>query len=122
MDYSAYAASSTNFLKAIDLNSEKAVLTIADSEVDTSEFQGKPRDQVVLHFEETEKKLGLNKTGLRTLIALYGPDGDAWVGKAITVFEGFAPNPSKGGAMTPVVSIEPKAPKATAEKGLAASI
>lgn len=122
MDYSQYAASSSNFLKAPDLNGEKAVLTIVGSEVDSSEFQGQARDQVVLHFEETEKKLGMNKTQLRTVIALYGPDGDNWVGKGITLFETFAPNPSKGGALTPVIGIEPKAPKETAEKGLAASI
>ncbi len=56
-----------------------------DQTVFTDQKTGKPKPQIVLHFEETELKLGLGVGNANTLAKLWGDDSDDWIGKRIVV-------------------------------------
>lgn len=62
-------------------------LTIASLSETTFKDQktGAEKDQIVLHFTETELKLGLGIGNARTLAKLFGDDPDEWAGKKIVV-------------------------------------
>ena len=48
--------------------------------------KGKTSRKPMASFVGAVKKLALNKTNARTIAALYGPDTDAWSGKAIALY------------------------------------
>lgn len=83
-------SSNSNFLKStseggmnLDGTPESAILTIKSIE------DGKTADQKVqrvLSFNETDKKLGLNKTNAVAISKFHGDDDDDWVGKQIEVY------------------------------------
>ena len=58
------------------------MLTIKSVEGEKFEDREKP----VLSFNETEKKLILNRTNTNTLAQLYGNETEHWPGKQIEVF------------------------------------
>ena len=81
--------STSNFLKAADLQGKKPVLTIATAEVVEKDYQdgNGPKKQIVLSFEQTEKVLGLNFTNASRIAELTGSeDCDDWVGVSIKLF------------------------------------
>lgn len=74
-----------DYLRAADLQGREVTLTISDAGTDTFD-DGKT--QVILSFEKTAKRLGLNKTNANTIAndLGYGTDALRWIGKKITVF------------------------------------
>ena len=69
----------SRYLKAADLGTRSPLVTI--KAVSRQDFDGGPR--LVLGFHETERLLSLNATNGRALIAAFGDETSAWVGKAI---------------------------------------
>lgn len=69
----------SRYLKAADIGTRSPFVTI--KAVSRQDFDGGPR--LVLGFHETERLLSLNATNGRTLIAAFGDETSAWVGKAI---------------------------------------
>ena len=115
MKASMYAGSS-NWLKASDIGddaAEQKILTIKQVvegvQKDKDGF-GKP--QLVLHFEETEKQLGLNVTNTKAVIAALGDETDDWVGGKITLFTTYVNDP--GGNSVLSIRIKQKAAGAKA--------
>ena len=72
-----------DFLKAVDLNKRRVNLTIAGAELKTMK---NGENKIVLHFENTEKLLVLNKTNARMIADLLNnDDASRWTGSAITL-------------------------------------
>jgi hypothetical protein len=78
----------SRYLKAADLNTEEVKATISRLVVEPIRDvqSGKDEDQPVVHFEEFEKGLILNRTNAESIAALHRSDTDAWVGKRITLY------------------------------------
>ncbi len=58
------------------------VATIAGAEI--KEFEGDGQ-KVIVSFHELEKDLPCNKTRLKTLVSMFGPDTAGWVGQRVMV-------------------------------------
>lgn len=79
--------SSSNRLKAADLDKREWLLTI--KEVKLAKFRqddGYEKQLLELFFNETEKTFPLNKTNAGTIEYVHGGDTDAWLGKQIVLF------------------------------------
>ncbi len=72
----------SKYLKCADLNGQDAVARIDNIELATFN-DGK--QQYLLTFAGYSKKLGLNRTNAATLMHLFTPDTDKWIGKRITL-------------------------------------
>jgi hypothetical protein len=78
-------AFASKYLKATELDGD-TVYTISRVDEETL-GQGDDADvKPVVHFEETDKGLALNKTNANTIAGLYGDESDNWIGKPITLF------------------------------------
>ena len=79
--------SSSNFLRASDLQGKTIPLTIAaiGSHI-FNEGKSDQKIQVTLSFEGKEKKLGLNATNARVIASLLGDETDMWIGKKIKIY------------------------------------
>ena len=76
------------FLAADDLPPGREVtLTIAGASLETIEDPAQRGKQLLaLHFEETEKLLGLNKTNAAAIARLTGtPEVEKWAGHKVTI-------------------------------------
>jgi len=74
------------YLKHDDIGDQDMALTISNYDfeaigVDQPEMKG------VLYFEETDKKLVLNKTNAGTISEIYGKEITQWVGKPIALYK-----------------------------------
>ena len=69
----------STYMKADDLSGRTAKHTISGC---TAEKVGE-EEKLVLAFSGNDRPLVLNKTNATTLAELYGPETDAWEGKAI---------------------------------------
>ena len=78
----------SRYLKAPDLNSENVIGTVSRFAVETVRDvqSGKDEEQAVVHFEEIEKGLILNRTNAESIAALHGRETEVWLGKRITLF------------------------------------
>ena len=89
MDMTQYAGSS-KWLRASDLiehKRDKIVLRIKAQTLSVfTDDSGHSVEQPVLHFYDTGKQLGLNKTNVNTMIHLYGVDSDGWMEQPITIY------------------------------------
>src|SRR3990167_9017954 len=84
------------FLKAADLGGKRPVVEIARIYSDSELAGGAKKDpngKAVLAFKGMAKELALNATQRRCLIAMFGADPQACVGKRIVLCEGRARNP-----------------------------
>ncbi len=80
-------ASSSNFLKAADLQGQTIPLII--KAIGSHVFnEGKPdqKTQITLAFEGKEKLLGLNATNARAIASLLGDETNEWQGKQIKLY------------------------------------
>lgn len=75
-------ASSSNFLKADDLNGKPVKLIIEGIEMHDLDGKEKP----VVSFQRAEKQLVLNKTNGMAIASMYGDESDGWIGKEIILF------------------------------------
>lgn len=79
--------SNSKFLKAADLQNKKPVLTITEAAVQENTYNGETKKQIVLHFAESEKVLGLNKTNARRIDQLIGTETfEEWQGYKIRLY------------------------------------
>jgi len=86
------------YLKAADLRGRDVTLTIRDVTQEDLQIVGtsKTERRVIVYFVESqrraaeknedEKRLVLNKTNMRTIKKMYGPETDDWKGKRVTLF------------------------------------
>ena len=71
----------TNTLKAEDLERGDATAVIARIEMEKFDEGPKP----VLYFQNTEKRLILNKINANSIADIYGKDTAQWIGQPITM-------------------------------------
>jgi hypothetical protein len=72
----------SKYLRACDLDDGEMVLTIRDVEMCDDFDVAKP----VMHFDEIEQGLVLNKTNCRTIASLFRSETDGWTGQHIALF------------------------------------
>ena len=75
-----------NYLKAADLAGQPAVLTISGCEWQLVGHGENAKHKAVVSFRGKEKKMVLNSTNSKVLIAALGKDTDAFAGKQIEVY------------------------------------
>ena len=74
-------------LYACHLDGKDVTLTIKKVEGGViTGAKGKKDKKPILHFERTDKRLGLNKTNGKVIAQLYGTEVNEWVGKRVTLF------------------------------------
>jgi hypothetical protein len=61
-------------------------LEIAGYDKEEGEFDGEIKENIVLSFHDTDKKLRLSNTNGDILVEAYGDDMDSWVGKGVELF------------------------------------
>lgn len=76
----------TEFLGAWDLAGEDRTVEIARVTNPTLRTEGGSQRKPVICFRDTEKKLPLNKTNMKTIVGLYGTKVREWIGKRITLY------------------------------------
>lgn len=85
----------TEFLCAADLQGKDVTLTIAGLQRDELPLEGtsKKESKWIVSFVEMEsrpkdkqKRMVINKTNLKTIAKVYGPEVNDWTGKRITLF------------------------------------
>jgi hypothetical protein len=72
----------SNFLKATDLQGKEPTVIISHVKKEEVGDGEKP----VIYFSGKEKGIVLNKTNATNIADIYGPETDAWSGKAVTLF------------------------------------
>lgn len=103
--------SSSNFLKAADLQGAKPVVVIESAVVKESDYPEGKKKQIILSFVGKEKVLGLNFTNANMIAQLTGTeDFERWVGVAIRLYEDKTKNSQ--GAIVPCIRIFPDLPQA----------
>lgn len=111
--------SSSNYLKAADLQGKKPVLTIASAALQENTYNGEKKTQIVLHFEESEKVLGLNKTNARRIAALIQTESfEDWAGYRIKL---FTDQTEFDGKTVDCIRVWPDLPEQVNEKARAAA-
>jgi hypothetical protein len=74
----------SRYVRAADLNGKRVTVTIKHVAV---ERMGKDNEaKPVVYFRNATKGLVLNRTNAMAIAALYGPETDAWAGKAVTLY------------------------------------
>ena len=74
------------YLKHDDIGDQDLVLTISEYDFEAIGLD-QPEMKGVLYFEETDKKLVLNKTNAETIGGIYGKEITQWVGKQIALYK-----------------------------------
>ena len=88
-----------SYIKANDLSSP---MRVTISALDHEEIGQEKEMKYVLSFKETSKKLILNTTNTKALIALFTDESDSWVGKTVIL---YADQVMFSGSMVPCVRI-----------------
>jgi len=79
--------SSSQWLKAADLQGGKPIVLIENAEVRENTYNGETKKQIVLTFEGKEKVLGLNITNARRIAELTETtDFHQWIGYKIKLY------------------------------------
>lgn len=73
----------SKFLKAADLKGHNVTVTIAAVEMQDIGNPEKPDSKAIVHFENKEKGLVLNKTNAMVIADCYGPETDGWIGQQV---------------------------------------
>ncbi len=76
----------SRFLKAHDLNGKPYTLTISNVSLEDVGHGAEKESKLTLAFEKATKMMLLNRTNAMIIASLYGPETDAWKGKAVTVY------------------------------------
>lgn len=77
----------SEFITAEELNGYDMALTIRGVKRDELKMEGgKCKPGIVVTFDETPKKLVLNKTNSKTVAGLHGVEAKKWVGKRIAIY------------------------------------
>lgn len=76
----------SKYLKAHDLGGKVFTLTIRDVTLEDVGHGAEQERKLTLAFEKATKMMLLNRTNAMIIASLYGPETDAWLGKAVTVY------------------------------------
>lgn len=90
------------WLKGKDLVDHGAPITVTVKMVDLVEFREQGESKYTLEFLETDRKLILNKTNLRTMATAYGPQTSAWHGQKVVLTATAGFNGQPGVAVAPI--------------------
>lgn len=99
--YDVTSAISSPWLKGRDLADHGQPVTVTVKMVDAIEFDGQG-EKFVLEFLETDKKLILNRTNLKTMAAAFGNQTSGWHGQKVVLTVGPAFNGNPGVALAPI--------------------
>jgi hypothetical protein len=102
--------STSNYLKAADLQGAKPVVVIDSAEIQEQDYPEGKKKQIVLRFVGKEKVLGLNYTNASSIAKLTGTeDHNEWIGVAIRLYEDSTKNSQ--GVVVPCIRIFPDLPE-----------
>lgn len=87
MDMTDYAGDGAKFIGIADVQAGPFVASIVSVTLSTK------FDRPVLEFDD-ERRLTLNATNVRTLLRVFGPSSDGWIGKRVQVYAGTVINQS----------------------------
>ena len=105
--------STSDYLKADDLEGEELTLTIKNWKTEPFKNDaGVEQAKVVLSFKEIDKTLVCNKTNAGSIAYAYGDDTDDWIGKTITLFPQMADYQGRTVPAIRVRATKPKTPGA----------
>lgn len=76
----------SRFLKAHDLGGKAFTLTIRAITLEDVGHGAEKESKLTLAFEKATKMMLLNRTNAMIIASMYGPETDAWKGKAVTVY------------------------------------
>ncbi len=77
----------SKFLKKGDVDEKGSIATIKAIDTDNVGTDDKPEKKWVMHFDEFDKPLVLNKTNLRRAATIFkSEETDDWIGKKINLF------------------------------------
>src|SRR3990167_8635773 len=76
----------SQYITAADVEDADVILTIKAVKIEQVGKSDDPQSKPVIHFDETEKTLTLNKTNAKTIEGIYGSETDLWIGKPISLF------------------------------------
>lgn len=103
----------SKYLKSGDVPEDSDLpLTIKSVSVETVGQGDDAEQKPIIHFEETEKGLVLNKTNAETISRLHTPETDNWPGKRIAL---FSTEVDFGGKQTLALRVRMKSPKQTTQ-------
>lgn len=107
----------SQYIKAAELRGKDVPLTIKRVDLANLPLKGTSdtKKRGVIEFQETDKKLVLNRTNADIIARLHGRDTEDWIGKRIALYPAMA---SFGRETVPAIRIRSKAPPA---KGAAAN-
>ena len=97
----------SNYLKASDFEQD-TVYTIKGVAMESIGQGRDAEDKPILHFEETDLGLVLNRTNANTISGLYGVETEGWKGKKVTL---FATEVQFGSEMVMAVRVRTRPPK-----------
>ena len=99
----------SEYVAAVEMKGKDATLTIKAVEVAELRLaSGGTQRKPILHFEETAKKLVLNKTNSGTIAELLGTEARKWVGRRITLYPTRC---DAFGKETDCIRVRPEPPK-----------
>lgn len=76
----------SKFLKAHDLGGKSFTLTIRNVTLEDVGHGAEKESKLTLAFEKATKMMLLNRTNAMIIASMYGPETDAWKGKAVIVY------------------------------------
>lgn len=74
----------SRYVRAADLQGRRVTVTIKHVAVERMGKDGEAKP--VVYFRNATKGLVLNRTNAMIIATLYGPETDAWTGKAVTLY------------------------------------
>jgi hypothetical protein len=76
-----------DYISAVEFEGKEPTLTIAGVKIDKLESDdGKKKDKGIVRFKETDRCWVMNRTNAEALVAMWGTETDAWIGKQVTLF------------------------------------
>src|SRR5436190_10251476 len=76
----------SKYLKAHDLGGKAFTLTIRAATLEELGHGAEKERKLAIAFEKATKMMLLNRTNAMIIASMYGPETDAWKGKAVTVY------------------------------------
>ena len=83
MDATKYAGNESAYLKAADLDGKRPQVVVDGVEEVEFEDDGSKKVRLALTIRGKDKKISLNPTNTKEMIAAFGGDTESWVGKTI---------------------------------------
>ena len=83
MDINSVYPSTSGYLRAADLKGRDSVVTVQRF---TLEDLGDKAEKPVIGFQESEKRLVLNRTNAAQMQQLFGAETEGWIGKRLTLY------------------------------------